>query len=103
MPRKPFFEPVCLLSDDPAGNDILDLDQALHFLRSWPTERRGPVYHAAYNACTAARDGYLTVEEARRSLSGFARITGILRQDDKARPALAQSRASASRPNRMPH
>jgi len=79
MRKMLFVEPVCLNSRDAAGNDIEDVEQALHFLRDWPADRRGPVYQAAYNACTAAREGYLTVEEARRSLSGFARITGILR------------------------
>lgn len=82
MHKMPFFAPVCVSSpDNPSGQDIEDLEQALRFLRSWPADRRGPVYQAAYNACTAARDGYLTVEEARKSLSGFARITGILKKD----------------------
>ncbi|MDQ2634112.1 MAG: DUF982 domain-containing protein [Pseudomonadota bacterium] len=79
----PFVVPVCMSSTtDAAGQDIENLDQALQFLRDWPVDRRGPVYQAAYNACTAAREGYLTVEEARRSLAGFARITGILRKSD---------------------
>ncbi len=77
MRKMLFVEPVCLNSRE--ANDIEDVEQALHFLRDWPADRRGPVYQAAYNACTAAREGYLTIEEARRSLSGFARITGILR------------------------
>lgn len=89
MPKKSFFEPVCLhldtSSSHPAGNEILDLDQALQFLRAWPRNRRGPVYHVAYNACSAARDGHLTVEEARKALSGFARITGILKIDARRR------------------
>ncbi len=78
MRKMPFFEPVCVRSDRDSS-DIEDIEQALQFLRDWPTTRRGPVYNAAYNACTAAREGYLTVEEARRSLSGFARIMGISR------------------------
>jgi len=83
---KMFLEPVSLVSGQNAEvGEIEDLEQALQFLRNWPTTRRGPVYHAAYNACSAARNGYLGVEEARKSLSGFARITGILRQ--KPRPA----------------
>jgi len=83
MRKMPFFSPVCVSSlDEPSGHDIEDLEQALLFLRGWPADRRGPVYQAAYNACTAARDGYLTVEEARKSLSGFARITGILKKTD---------------------
>jgi hypothetical protein len=89
MRKMPFFTPVCVsLPDEPAGHDIEDLEQALQFLRDWPVDRRGPVYQAAYNACTAARDGYLTVEEARKSLSGFARITGILKKD-KPHPIVA--------------
>lgn len=83
MRKMPFYSPVCVSSpDEPSGHDIEDLEQALLFLRRWPAARRGPVYQAAYNACTAARDGYLTVEEARKSLSGFARITGILKKTD---------------------
>ncbi|MEW9805454.1 DUF982 domain-containing protein [Mesorhizobium sp. ZMM04-5] len=79
-----FFTPVCVSSrSKPGGRDIEDLDEALRFLREWPSDRRGPVYLAAYNACSAARDGYLTVEEARKSLSGFARITGILMRDSR--------------------
>jgi hypothetical protein len=97
MRKMPFFAPVCVSSpDERSGNDIEDLEQALHFLRDWPADRRGPVYQAAYNACTAAREGYLTVEEARKSLSGFARITGILRREEP-RPAAPRTRKEASR------
>lgn len=98
MRKMPFFKPVCVSSpDEPGGLDIEDLEQALRFLRGWPAERRGPVYRAAYNACTAAHEGYLTVEEARKSLTGFARITGILKQDShgavrhRARDAAARA------------
>lgn len=101
MAKQLFFEPVCLKSEhDPAGRDIEDLEQALHFLRSWPLDRRGPVYQAAYNACRAAREGYLTVEEARASLSGFARITGILRKTN-THPALMNGNARKGR--YLPH
>ena len=87
-----FLEPVCLASErDPAGGDIEDLEQALQFLRDWPVNRRGPVYDAAYNACSAARDGYLGVEEARKSLSGFARIMGISRQQARPVPVATAS------------
>jgi hypothetical protein len=97
MEKRPFFAPVCVESADrAAGLDIEDLDQALQFLRDWPSDRRGPVYHAAYNACTAAREGYLTVEEARKSLSGFARITGILR-NDRRRAATQGARKGEAR------
>lgn len=102
MRKMPFFVPVCMSSTtDPAGHHIEDLDQALQFLRDWPADRRGPVYRAAYNACTAAREGYLTVEEARKSLFGFARITGILQQEilqkDEPHPAIVGDPASKRR------
>jgi hypothetical protein len=79
MRKMLFYEPVCMKSKtDPDGYDIDCVEAALQFLRTWPAARRGPVYQAAFNACTAAKEGYLTAEEARSSLSGFARITGIL-------------------------
>src|SRR5687768_12356605 len=97
MQKMPFFVPVCVSSKtDPAGHDIQDLEKALQFLRDWPADRRGPVYQAAYNACTAAREGYLTVEEARKAFSGFARITGIL-QKDEPHPAIVSSPAGKRR------
>ncbi|MCX7303147.1 MAG: DUF982 domain-containing protein [Hyphomicrobiales bacterium] len=92
MSKMLFLEPVCLVSShDPSGVEIEYLDQALVFLRNWPGARRGPVYDAAYNACTAARDGNLGVEEARKSLSGFARIMGILRPSVRPAPAAVSS------------
>jgi len=92
MQKMMFLEPVCVASErDAAGYDIDDLEQALQFLRDWPVNRRGPVYHAAYNACSAARNGYLGVEEARKSLSGFARIMGILRKQAQPAPVAPAS------------
>jgi len=92
MQKRMFLEPVCMASArDPAGCEIEDLEQALQFLRDWPANRRGPVYGAAYNACSAARDGYLGIEEARKSLAGFARITGILRQQRRPVPVVPAS------------
>jgi hypothetical protein len=82
MEKMRFFVPVRLaLKDGEPVQEIEDIEQALRFLRSWPVDRRGPVYQAAFNGCTAAREGYLTAEEARKALSGFARITGILERD----------------------
>lgn len=95
MQKMPFFVPVCVSSKtEPAGHDIENLEQALRFLRGWPVDRRGPVYQAAYNACCAAREGYLTVEEARKSLSGFARITGILKKDEPAAAPIVRESAA---------
>lgn len=97
MRKMLFYEPVCMKSEtDPEGYDIDCVESALQFLRTWPPTRRGPVYHAALNACTAAKEGYLTVEEARRSLCGFARITGILHHA-RQRPVQAAGVADARR------
>lgn len=101
MRNIPFFAPVCVSSpDEPSGQDIENLEQALRFLRNWPADRRGPVYQAAFNACTAACNGYLTAEEARKSLSGFARITGILKTDAARRRTQPVRRAEGAR---LPH
>lgn len=81
MEKMRFFVPVRLVLADTTVQEIDDIEQALKFLRNWPADRRGPVYQAALNGCTAARQGHLTAEEARKSLSGFARITGILDRD----------------------
>ena len=90
MRKMLFYEPVCLKSEtDPDGHDIDCIEGALQFLRTWPAARRGPVYQAAFNACTAAKEGYLTIEEARSSLSGFARITGILQRSGPQAPTTA--------------
>lgn len=97
MQKKSFLEPVCVKAESqPDGMDILDLEHALRFLREWPENRRGPVYLSAFNACCAAHDGYLTIEEARASLVGFARITGILRKG-AAFPAVARVGRSGAR------
>ena len=88
MPKKAFLEPVCVkVEREPDGMDIHDLEHAMLFLRQWPAKRRGPVYQSAYNACAAAHEGHLTVEEARISLVGFARITGILHKTSRVTPA----------------
>ena len=82
MEKMPFFLPVRLATGNSQPvQEIEDVDQALKFLRNWPADRRGPVYLAALKGCTAAREGSLTAEEARKALSGFARITGILARD----------------------
>ena len=82
MEKMRFFVPVCLApGNSEPMQEIEDVEQALKFLRNWPADRRGPVYQTALNGCTAAKEGYLTAEEARKALSGFARITGILERD----------------------
>jgi hypothetical protein len=98
MRKMLFHEPVCIKSaTDSDGHDIDCVETALHFLRNWPAARRGPVYQAAFNACTAAKEGYLTIEEARSSLAGFARITGILQHVAQRAPSPAGDQPLARR------
>ncbi len=66
------------------GEPVEEIDsvaEAMAFLREWPVSRRGPVYRCALNCCAAAMAAQMTAEEARRSFSGFARITGLLIED----------------------
>ncbi|MGB3645959.1 MAG: DUF982 domain-containing protein [Mesorhizobium sp.] len=66
------------------GHPVEEIDsvaEAMAFLREWPVGRRGPVYRCALNCCAAAMAAQMTAEEARRSFSGFARITGLLAED----------------------
>jgi hypothetical protein len=58
--------------------EIENVAEALAFLREWPVGRRGPVYRCAFNCCSAAMATQMTAEEARKSFTGFARITGLL-------------------------
>lgn len=67
-----------------AIEEIENVAEAMAFLREWPVGRRGPVYRCALNCCAAAMAAQMTAEEARRSFAGFARITGLLVDDDLA-------------------
>lgn len=84
-----FALPVKLLPD-PGGKieEIESITEALAFLQSWPTGRRGPVYRCALNSCFAAMAGQIPAEDARKSLISFARITGILVADKPLPPIL---------------
>lgn len=79
MNRLQFFSPVRVSTG--AGHPVQEIDsvaEAMVFLRSWPVGRRGPVYLCAVNCCAAAMNGQMSAEEARKSFSSFARITGLL-------------------------
>ncbi|WP_442580187.1 DUF982 domain-containing protein [Mesorhizobium sp. ASY16-5R] len=66
------------LNVDGAPVEIDSLQNAMAFLRDWPGARRGPVYACATKSCEAALAGSVKVEDARKALESFARITGIL-------------------------
>jgi hypothetical protein len=86
MNRLQFFSPVRISHGHEQPVEEIDgVPEALVFLRKWPTGRRGPVYQCALNCCVAAMAGHMSVEEARKAFTGFARITRLL-EDDMALP-----------------
>lgn len=95
MNRLQFFSSVRLSRG--SGHPVEEIDnvaEAMVFLREWPVGRRGPVYRCALNCCAAAMAAQMTAEEARRSFTGFARITGLL-VDGGPSPVVAERHASA--------
>jgi hypothetical protein len=91
MDRLQFFSPLRVSRGQ--GQPLEEIDgvaEAMVFLRKWPTGRRGPVYQCALNCCAAAMAGQMSVEEARKAFTGFARITRLL-EDDMALPTAKES------------
>jgi hypothetical protein len=77
--------------------EIDTLQEAIRFLDDWPAARRGPVYTCAKKGCEAALAGAMKVDDARKALESFARITGILaRRQFIADPSAAPSPPIAS-------
>jgi hypothetical protein len=76
---------------DKPVEEIDNVAEAIAFLREWPIGRRGPVYRCALNACAAAMAAQMSAEQARKSFAGFARITGLLVEDDMPAPQLAKT------------
>jgi len=72
-----FRTPLRLRVEDGAV-EIETLQEAVRFLDEWPASRRGPVYACARRGCAAAMSGTMKVDDARKALESFARITGIL-------------------------
>lgn len=72
-----FKKPVLVRAAE-GVQEIASVREAAMFLREWPQHRRGPVYRCAVNCCQGAMDGMIGEEDARKSLEGFARISGIL-------------------------
>ena len=82
--------------------EVGSLNDALAFLREWPASRRGPVYHCALKGCEAALSGAVTVEDARRALESFAKITGILAGRSLAAAPIVAARQAVVPPS-LPH
>lgn len=77
MDRLRFFAPVRVNPGEGFFEEIETVHQAVEFLHKWPVGRRGPVYECAVNCCSAALAGQMTVEDARRSVASFVKITGL--------------------------
>ena len=77
MDAKSFREPLRLRVEGVVV-EIDTLQEAVRFLDDWPAARRGPVYTCAKKGCEAALAGDMKVDDARKALESFARITGIL-------------------------
>jgi len=83
-----FQQPVLVAIDFGAKVDIRSVLDMHRFLTDWPPSRRTSVYSTAVRACQAAREGHLTVEQARRAFVEFAKVHDILWFDME--PAIAQ-------------
>ena len=67
-----FYKPVAVSSGHGNKRDIRTLSEMHEFLSGWPCVRVNLSYEVARRACSAARAGHLTVEQARRALATFA-------------------------------
>lgn len=76
-----FEKPVSVSVGDDEKLEVRSLMDMDRFLAKWPPSRRTSVYATAVRACEAARQGYLTTEQARRSFVEFAKIHDILWPD----------------------
>jgi hypothetical protein len=81
-----FYKPVAVTAGQGNQRHISSLSEMHDFLAGWPCVRFSPSYEVARRACSAARAGHLTVEQARRALATFAQS-----------PECSQSNASPSR------
>jgi hypothetical protein len=80
MPNEHFDMPVAVDSDG-AGHPRIIADTmhaAEMLLRRWPSDRRGPDYRAAVQACLNALEGRAGGRSARRAFARAARSAGIL-------------------------
>ncbi|CAN7525575.1 MULTISPECIES: DUF982 domain-containing protein [Aminobacter] len=98
MAKLPFLAPVQVETNG-AVHEIDSVQEAMMFLKHWPTGRRGPVFTCAERSCNAAIAGQMSVEQARQAFVSFARIAGVLISTEPSAPlpkvALKQSRQNA--------
>ena len=87
------FAPVRVTTDSQI-HEIGTIREAVHFLRRWPSERRGPVYGCAMDSCEGALAGQLSIEQARQAFASFARIAGILAKEDLVASTLLKKSAT---------
>jgi hypothetical protein len=81
MHDKLFYAPVSIKLGEGVDTQIVSLSDMEQFLQTWPEFRRGKLYNMAVKAHEAARDGYITMDQARRALVTFVDATGLLRSD----------------------
>ena len=81
MHDKLFSAPVAVRLGEGVDLQIASLSDMERFLETWPQHRRGKLYGIAAKACEAAVFGYITMDQARRTLVTFAEATGALRED----------------------
>ena len=81
MHDKLFYAPVAVTLGEGVDLQIASIADMEQFLTMWPEFKRGKLYSVAQKACTAARSGYITMDQARRALVSFAEGTGALRAE----------------------
>lgn len=93
-----FDNPVSVTLDFETKVDVRSLMDMHRFLTDWPPSRRTSVYTTAVRACEAARQGYLTTEQARRAFVEFAKVHSILWDIDGfiASPGIQSQQAQLS-------
>lgn len=77
MAKLTFLAPVQVETNG-GVHEIDSVQDAMTFLKHWPTGRRGPVFTCAERSCNAAIAGQMSVEQARQAFVSFARIAGVL-------------------------
>jgi len=81
MHDKYFLAPVHVKLGEGVDQPIETIADMERYLLSWPQHRRGKLYTLASKACEAAQQGYITMDQARRTLVAFAEATGSLRKE----------------------
>ena len=87
-----FLAPV-QVGTNGAVHEIDSVQEAMIFLKHWPTGRRGPVFTCAERSCNAAIAGQMSVEQARQAFVSFARIAGVLISAEPLPPKVGRQNA----------